>query len=297
MISSVRPDAAKSALLLREARLRAGLSQAALAERSEVHRVQINRYEAGAVVPSLDTLLELVNACGFDVPLELVPRQPAADDVLSELQQLSPERRLERMLRGGTGGAAAAPSSGRSFDPRRLLAALERNYVDYVVIGGLARVLRGAEETTDGIDICPSFSAGNLDRLTAALHELDSATPESPGERLTEDSLERQPVLALPTASGSLQIVAVPTGAPNGFVDLRRAATREDLGRGLRPPVASTSDLARLAAALGREQDLKRLADLRRAVELEINREQTLSSTPRAPAAPQRDRLPRRTSR
>lgn len=293
----MRPDAAKSALLLREARLRAGLSQAALAERAGVHRVQINRYEAGAVVPSLDTLLELVSACGFDVPLELVPRQPAADDVLSELQQLSPERRLERMLRDGTGSSAGGPAPDGAFDPRPLLAALERNYVDYVVIGGLARVLRGAEETTDGIDICPSFSAGNLDRLTAALHELDAISAEAPGEGLTEHSLEGQPILALPTASGDLKIVAAPTGAPNGFVDLRRAATREDLGRGLRPLVASTSDLARLAAALGRDEDLRRLPDLRRTVELEINREQTLSSAPRPPTVDQRDRVRRHTTR
>lgn len=293
----MRPDAAKSALLLREARLRAGLSQAALAERAGVHRVQINRYEAGAVVPSLDTLLELVNACGFDVPLELAPRQSVGAEVLSELQRLSPERRLERMLRDGTGGGATATATGSNLDPRRLLAALERNYVDYVVIGGLARVLRGAEETADGVDICPSFSAGNLDRLTAALHELDAATSEGPGERLTEDSLERHPVLDLRTASAALKIIGAPAGAPNGFVDLRRAATREDLGHGLRPLVASTSDLARLAAALGREQDLERLPDLRRVSELEINREQTLSSTVRTPAVPNRDRVPRRTTR
>lgn len=94
----MRPDAVKSAALLREARLRAGLSQIALAERSGTHRVAINRYEAGRVPPSLDTLIELVRACGFDLPLELVPLAPGVDDGLGELQQLSPERRLERML-------------------------------------------------------------------------------------------------------------------------------------------------------------------------------------------------------
>jgi transcriptional regulator with XRE-family HTH domain len=94
----VRPDAVKSALLVREARVRAGLSQVALAERSGVHRVQINRYEAGAIAPSLDTLVELVRACGFDLSLELVPVDGGVDERLAELQPLSPERRLERML-------------------------------------------------------------------------------------------------------------------------------------------------------------------------------------------------------
>lgn len=93
----MRPDAVKSAVLLREARLRAGLSQVALAERSGKDRQQINRYEAGGVAPSLDTLIELVRACDFDLSLELVPIQ-SSDDGLGELQQLSPERRLERML-------------------------------------------------------------------------------------------------------------------------------------------------------------------------------------------------------
>jgi transcriptional regulator with XRE-family HTH domain len=105
MLRNVRPDAVKSAVLLREARLRAGLSQVALAERSGKDRVQINRYEAGGVAPSLDTLVELVRACGFDLSLELVPVQSEDEDRLSELQQLSPERRFERMLDRLGGGS------------------------------------------------------------------------------------------------------------------------------------------------------------------------------------------------
>jgi transcriptional regulator with XRE-family HTH domain len=97
MLSQMRPDTVKSAALLREARLRAGLSQAALAERTGKPRPHIGRYEAGAVAPSLDTLLELVRACGFEVTLELVPAEELDGD-LAGLQQLSPERRLDRML-------------------------------------------------------------------------------------------------------------------------------------------------------------------------------------------------------
>ena len=94
----VRPDAVKSASLLREARLRAGLNQAELAERSGRARPHIGRYEAGAVAPSLDTLIELVRACGFDLPLELVPLEAKPAERVVELQHLSPERRLDRML-------------------------------------------------------------------------------------------------------------------------------------------------------------------------------------------------------
>lgn len=100
----MRPDTVKSAALLREARLRAGLSQIVLADRTGKDRVQIGRWEAGAVAPSLDTLVELVRACGFDLPLELAPLEPAKDERLTELQQLSPERRLDYMLEHVSGG-------------------------------------------------------------------------------------------------------------------------------------------------------------------------------------------------
>ena len=98
MLRWMRPDTVKSATLLREARLRAGLSQGELAERSGKPRPHIGRYEAGAVAPSLDTLVELVRACGFDVSLDLVTLDDSDDPSLAELQQLSPERRLDRML-------------------------------------------------------------------------------------------------------------------------------------------------------------------------------------------------------
>ena len=38
------------------------------------------------------------------------------------------------------------------FDPRGVLAALDRNFVGYVVIGGFARAVRGADETTHGVE-------------------------------------------------------------------------------------------------------------------------------------------------
>lgn len=94
----MRPETVKSAALLREARLRAGLSQGGLAERTGKSRPQIARWEAGAVAPSLETLIELIRACGFDLPLELALLEPVADDHLTMLQPLSPERRLDQML-------------------------------------------------------------------------------------------------------------------------------------------------------------------------------------------------------
>ena len=89
----------RSAALLREARLRAGLTQADLAERTGRDRSVIARWEQGVVAPSVETLIELVRACGFDLPLELVHYDEIVDKELSKTALLSPERRLNTMLR------------------------------------------------------------------------------------------------------------------------------------------------------------------------------------------------------
>lgn len=88
----------RSADLIREARLRAGLTQYELAERSGRDRSVIARWEQGAVAPSIETLVELVRACGFDLPLELVPHDPVGADRLRKNALLSPERRVQRYL-------------------------------------------------------------------------------------------------------------------------------------------------------------------------------------------------------
>jgi hypothetical protein len=57
---------------------------------------------------------------------------------------------------------------------------------------------------------------------------------------------------------------------------LRRAATFEPLGRGVRPSVASIGDLARMVSALSDEERLPQLMQLRRLVELERVRERVI---------------------
>lgn len=57
------------ARLLRDARKRAGISQAALAARARTSQPAVARYEAGVTVPSLATLERLLAACGGRVVL------------------------------------------------------------------------------------------------------------------------------------------------------------------------------------------------------------------------------------
>jgi transcriptional regulator with XRE-family HTH domain len=101
----VREDTVRSAALIREARLRAGLSQQELAAKSGKDRTVIARWEQGVVAPSIDTLVELLRSCGYDIPLELVPYDAGPDERIREIQMFSPERRVDRLLEryGGEG--------------------------------------------------------------------------------------------------------------------------------------------------------------------------------------------------
>jgi transcriptional regulator with XRE-family HTH domain len=86
---------------MRQARTRAGLSQVELAERSGKDRAQIARWERDVVTPSLETLREVLQACGFDLDLRLVLYQPpdAGEDArLREEMRKSPQERLVGML-------------------------------------------------------------------------------------------------------------------------------------------------------------------------------------------------------
>jgi hypothetical protein len=154
------------------------------------------------------------------------------------------------------------------FDPYAIIAALERERVAFVLIGGFARVLQGTEELTHGLDLTPSLRPDNLRRLDQTLEGLDARRADGKGVSLERD-LARGSVLDLETNGGQVRIVPEPAGTRGGWDDLRRAATREPIGKGLRPRVASIGDLARMAAALDREQDRVPLHQLRRLIELQ----------------------------
>jgi transcriptional regulator with XRE-family HTH domain len=87
--------------LIRQARMRAGFSQVELSARSGKDRAQIARWERDVVVPSLETLRELLQACGFDLEMTLVPYQSDTrhDARLRTRLERTPQERLQTMLR------------------------------------------------------------------------------------------------------------------------------------------------------------------------------------------------------
>lgn len=84
--------------LIREARTRAGLTQTELSERTGRDRSVIARWEQGAISPPVESLLTCVHACGYDLPLVLVPLDESADDELRDSLMAPPSERVKRML-------------------------------------------------------------------------------------------------------------------------------------------------------------------------------------------------------
>jgi transcriptional regulator with XRE-family HTH domain len=85
--------------LIREARLRAGLTQKALSELTGRERSVIARWEQGVISPPVDSLMEIIHACGFDLPLTLMPVDKSADEELREALLETPSERVERLVR------------------------------------------------------------------------------------------------------------------------------------------------------------------------------------------------------
>lgn len=101
----VERRSAAAGLLLR-ARQKAGLSQAALAERAGVPQTMISAYERDRRQPTLETLLRLLKAAGFELRMHLAPYDDH-DDVLAEWEATRPEGEHEAWLRHVRAGVGA----------------------------------------------------------------------------------------------------------------------------------------------------------------------------------------------
>ena len=89
-----------SARIIQEARLRAGLTQAALGKRLGRDRAQIARWETGGQEPSFENVRAVVEACGFVLKLEIAePEQDVTLDTELETSLLrAPQQRVQALL-------------------------------------------------------------------------------------------------------------------------------------------------------------------------------------------------------
>ena len=102
-----------AARVLRQARRRAGLTQRELAGRVGVPQSQVAKIESGAIVPRVDTLDRLLEACGEG--LESVARPGIGLDRTGyrELLRRTPAGRLRQAARAAYGMARLREAAGR----------------------------------------------------------------------------------------------------------------------------------------------------------------------------------------
>jgi hypothetical protein len=156
-------------------------------------------------------------------------------------------------------------------DVQRLLDALRAAGVDFVVVGGVALVLRGSSRVTVDLDVCYARDRGNLQRLAAALApfhpRLRGAPPELPflwDERTLASGLN----FTLTTDLGDLDILGEVTGV-GGYEKVVAGSSELAIGA-THVLVMDLECLERAKRAAGRAKDLLDLAEI-----AEIRRRQT----------------------
>jgi transcriptional regulator with XRE-family HTH domain len=87
-----------SADLLKEARLRAGLTQEQLGRRVGRSQSAIARWESGRVQPSLETLRDLIRACRLELTFSLASYDDSYVPEIERLLDLEPVERIRDAL-------------------------------------------------------------------------------------------------------------------------------------------------------------------------------------------------------
>jgi hypothetical protein len=153
--------------------------------------------------------------------------------------------------------------------PPRFKDALEvfaRHDVELIVVGGVAAVISGAPIATFDLDVVHARNAANLDRLQAALNELEARYRDPAGRVLrpaTQDLAGTGHDLLL-TRCGPVDVLGA-IGHGLSYEDLLSDAVAVDLG-GLTVHVLGLAALIRTKEDTGRDKDRAVLELLRQAL-------------------------------
>src|SRR5262245_29449358 len=111
-------------------------------------------------------------------------------------------------------------------DDKALLLRLQRQQVEFVIIGGVCGIMHGVSLVTTDLDVCCRFSPENLYRIQAAVRELHPyhrlAANKLPLE-LTDELCTRLKNLYLQTDLGKLDCLGEVAGVGNYETVLRNS--------------------------------------------------------------------------
>jgi hypothetical protein len=142
------------------------------------------------------------------------------------------------------------------LDPTLLatLQTLESKEVEYVLVGDVAEAIHNNGGFVSGVAIVPGAYSRNVDRLCAALVELDAApagggaATDPYGLDVRRTDLRELSPCTFETSRADIDIDFEPHGT-RGYRDLFDDASRIQLAPGVSPLVAAPADLARIARA------------------------------------------------
>jgi hypothetical protein len=146
---------------------------------------------------------------------------------------------------------------------RALIERLRAEAVEFVIIGGIAMVLRGSSRTTIDLDICYARSNDNLERLARAIAPLGPRLRGAPPELpfiWDAQTLRSGLNFTLTTSEGDLDLLGEVTGLGQ-FREVYEQSSEMDLFGG--PCAVLDLDGLELAKrAAGRAKDLLDLAEI-----------------------------------
>lgn len=157
-----------------------------------------------------------------------------------------------------------------TFDFRRALMVLAAHEVEFVVVGGISAILRGAPVVTFDLDLVHRRTPENVRRLLAALRSIDARYRHDPRRLVPEEKHLLGPGHnLLQTSCGPLDALgAIEDGL--SFEDLLPDSEELRVGPDRTVRVLSLRRLVELKEASGRPKDLAVLPTLRATlVELE----------------------------
>lgn len=222
----------RSADLLIMARRRAGLTQTELAGRLSVPQSTITRWECGARVPSLETVLRVVEVCGLDLTLSLRTGDASYPPLIADQLALAPAERLRSHL-----GPVAADGV------LALMTTIARRSPATVFIGDAAAALQGAPQQPRDLRVDVVAPAGEDVGLLAWALEQDG----DPVDKLEPPVSER--ASAVRWTSGDALVIHTRPAGTAGHHDLARDAAAVDADAAGALRLASVRDLLRIADA------------------------------------------------